>query len=109
VTRAIRSHLVLTAAVFLASAVCFAESPGEATYKARCQSCHGATGTPSAGMTRATGVKPVSDPAMKKLTAAQMFASTKNGKGKMKPVTGLTDAQIRESVNFYRSFLTPQP
>jgi mono/diheme cytochrome c family protein len=105
VTRAIRSHLAFTVAVLLASAMCFAESPGEATYKARCQNCHGATGTPSAGMTRATGVKPVSDPAIRKLTTAQMFASTKNGKGKMKPVTGLTDAEIREAVNFYRSFL----
>jgi mono/diheme cytochrome c family protein len=109
VKKAIRSHLVLTVAMLLASAACFAQSPGEATYKARCQNCHGATGTPSAAMTRATGVKLVSDPAIRKLTAAQMFASTKNGKGKMKPVTGLTDAQIRESVNFYRSFLNPQP
>jgi mono/diheme cytochrome c family protein len=98
---------VLAVAVLLVSAVCFAESPGEATYKARCQSCHGATGTPSAGMTKMTGVKPVSDPAIRKLTAAQMFASTKNGKGKMKPFTGLSDAEIRDAVNFYRGLLTP--
>ena len=107
--RAIRSHLALAVAVLLASAVCFAESPGEAVYKARCQNCHGVTGTPSAGMTKATGVKPVSDPAIRKLTAAQMFASTKNGKGKMKPFTGLTDAQIRDAVSFYRGFLNPRP
>lgn len=106
-TRAVRPHLALAVTMFLASAVCFAESPGEAVYKARCQSCHGATGTPSAGMTRATGVKPVSDPAIRKLTAAQMFASTKNGKGRMKPVAGLTDAQIRDSVSFYRGLPNP--
>jgi cytochrome c6 len=105
VTRAVRFHFVMAVAVLLASAVCFAESPGEATYKAKCQSCHGATGTPSAGMAKATGVKAVSDPAIRNLTAAQMIASTRNGKGKMRPMNGLTDAQIKEAVSFYRSFL----
>jgi predicted CXXCH cytochrome family protein len=99
----------LAAILFLVGAVCFAEVPGEAIYKTRCQSCHGAAGTPSAAMTKATGVKPVFDPAIRKLTAAQMFASTKNGKGKMRPVTGLTDAEIRQSVNFYRGLLKPRP
>jgi len=105
VRKAVRSHLALAAAMSLASAVCFAESPGEAVYKAKCQNCHGATGTPSAAMTRMTGVKPISDPAIRKLTAAQMFASTRNGKGKMRPVAGLTDAEIRDAVSFYRGFL----
>jgi mono/diheme cytochrome c family protein len=99
----------LAAILFLAGAVCFAEVPGETIYKARCQSCHGATGTPSAAIAKATGVKPVSDPAIRKLTASQMFASTKNGKGKMRPVTGLTDADIRQSVSFYRGLLKQRP
>ena len=33
-------------------ALCFAQSSGEATYKAKCQMCHGATGTPSPGWPR---------------------------------------------------------
>ena len=41
-TKSIRSLLVLTAAVSLAGALAFADS-GEATYKAKCQTCHGAT------------------------------------------------------------------
>jgi mono/diheme cytochrome c family protein len=64
--------------------------------------CHGATGTPSAGMAKAMGIKPVSDPDIKKLTADQMAAAVKNGKGKMKPIAGLTDAQIKDAVAFYR-------
>jgi len=48
------------------------------------------------------GILPVSDPAIRKLTADQMFAAVKNGKGKMKPVAGLTDAQIKDAVTFYR-------
>jgi hypothetical protein len=53
-------------------------------------------------MAKAMGILPVSDPAIRKLTADQMFAAVKNGKGKMKPVAGLTDAQIKDTVAFYR-------
>jgi hypothetical protein len=53
-------------------------------------------------MAKAMGVKPVSDPAIKKLSVAEMSAAVKNGKGKMKPVAGLTDAQIKEAVEYYK-------
>jgi mono/diheme cytochrome c family protein len=99
----IRTQLVLALVVSLAGAVGFAQSAGEATYKAKCQSCHGATGTPSPAMAKMMGIKPVSDPDIKKLTVDQMIAAVKNGKGKMKPVAGLTDAQIKDSVTYYRS------
>ncbi|MGA3009240.1 MAG: cytochrome c [Terracidiphilus sp.] len=101
-TKMNRSLLVLAAVTCLAGAVSFAQSGGEATYKAKCAMCHGATGVPSPGMAKAMGVKPVSDPDIKKLTAAQMFTAVKGGKGKMKPVAGLTDAQIKDVVAFYR-------
>ncbi len=100
-TKTIRSQVVLASVLFVASAMCFAES-GEATYKAKCAMCHGATGTPSAGMAKMMGIKPVSDPEIKKLTVEQMIAAVKNGKGKMKPVAGLSDAQIKEAVMYYR-------
>lgn len=103
-TKTVRSQVVLAVVVSLASAVSFAQSSGEAVYKANCQSCHGATGTPSPAMAKMMGVKPASDPDIKKLTADQMIAAVKNGKGKMKPFAGkLTDAQIKESVTFFRS------
>ena len=101
-TKTIRSKMMLAVAFSLASAVCLAQSGGEATYKAKCQNCHGATGTPSPGMAKMMSVKPVSDPAIKALTAAQMIAAVKDGKGKMKPVAGLNDAQIKDVVAFYR-------
>jgi mono/diheme cytochrome c family protein len=94
--------MVLAVAITLASAVCFAQSGGEATYKAKCQNCHGASGTPSPGMAKMMGIKPASDPAIKALTAVQEFAVVKEGKGKMKPVAGLTDAQIKDVVAYYR-------
>ena len=101
-TKTIRSQVVLAVVVSLASAVCLAQSGGEATYKAKCQSCHGSAGTPSPGIAKMMGVKPVSDPDIQKLTADQMAAVVKNGKNKMKPITGLTDQQIKDVVAYYR-------
>ena len=82
----------------------FAQSSGEAIYKANCQSCHGSSGTPSPGIAKMMGVKAASDPDIKKLTAEQEVESVKNGKGKMKPYTGkLTDAQIKDVVSYFRT------
>ncbi len=67
----LRSQLALAVVVSLAGAACFAQSSGQTTYKAKCQMCHGASGTPSPGMAKMMGIKPVSDPAIKALTADQ--------------------------------------
>jgi len=99
--KSIRSQVVLAVAVCLASAVGFAQS-GDATYKSKCAMCHGATGTPSAGMAKMMGIKPVSDPAIQALTIDQMSAAIKDGKGKMKPIAGLTDAQIKAVAAYYK-------
>jgi cytochrome c6 len=102
-TNSIRTKVVLAVAVSMLSAVGFAQS-GEATYKSNCASCHGATGTPSAGMAKAMNIKAASDPDMKKLTAEEEFDAVKNGKGKMKAFSGkLTDDQIKEVVAYYRT------
>jgi cytochrome c6 len=103
-TKTIRSMVALTATVLLAGSMGFAQSAGEATYKASCQSCHGSAGTPSPGIAKMMGVKAASDPDIKKLTEAQEIDSVKNGKGKMKPFSGkLTDAQIKDAVGFFRT------
>lgn len=100
-----RSQLVLALMVAVAGAVGFAQSTGEAVYKANCQSCHGSAGTPSPGIAKMMGVKPANDPDYKKMTADQMIAAVKEGKGKMKPFAGkLTDAQIKDAVTYFRSF-----
>jgi cytochrome c6 len=101
-TKMIRSQIVLAAVVLLAGAVCFADD-GAATYKAKCAMCHGPTGTPSAAMAKAMGIKPVSDPSMKSVTVDQITAAVKNGKGKMKPVAGLTDAQIKAVAEYFKT------
>jgi mono/diheme cytochrome c family protein len=102
-TRSIRNSAVLALAISLAGAMSFAQSSGEATYKAKCATCHGAAGTPSAGMAKAMGIKAASDPDVKKLTGAEVQDIVKNGKGKMKPVAGLTDAQVKDVAEYFKS------
>jgi mono/diheme cytochrome c family protein len=102
-TRSIRNSAVLALAISLAGVMSFAQSSGEATYKAKCATCHGAAGTPSAGMAKAMGIKAASDPDVKKLTAAEVQDVVKNGKGKMKPVAGLTDAQAKDVAEYFKT------
>ena len=100
--KSFRSGIVMAAAVLLAGSTCFAED-GSAIYKAKCAMCHGPTGTPSAGMAKAMGIKPVSDPSIQALTVAQITATVKNGKGKMKPVVGLTDPQVQAVAAYFKT------
>ncbi len=101
-TKTIRSLSVVAALVFLAGAMGLAQS-GQATYRSSCQGCHGANGVPSPGMAKMMGIKPVTDPAIRRLSSAEMFAAVKNGKGKMHPFAGkLTDGQIKDVVAYYR-------
>jgi mono/diheme cytochrome c family protein len=104
-TQTNRVHLALATTILLACAVGFAQSSGDAVYKAKCQSCHGAQGVPNPGIAKAMGVKPASDPSVKSLSEAQMIADTANGKGKMPAFKGkLTDAEIKASVDYFRAF-----
>jgi len=101
--KSIRSHVALAAILSMAGAVSFAQS-GQDTYKAKCQSCHGATGMADTGAGKAMKVKPVNDPDVKKLSQADMIAVTTNGKGKMPAYKGkLTDDQIKAAVDYYIS------
>jgi mono/diheme cytochrome c family protein len=102
-TSTMRSKVVLAALFSLACTMSFAQSSGEATYKAKCQSCHGAAGTPNPGIAKLMGVKPVSDPDVKKLSLEEVEATVKNGKGKMKPVAGLTDPQIKDVSAYFKT------
>jgi mono/diheme cytochrome c family protein len=102
-TKSIRNSAILALVMSLAGAMSFAQSSGEATYKAKCQMCHGATGTPSPAMASAMGIKPASDPEVKKLTVADIEGIVKNGKGKMKPTAGLDDAQTKAVAEYFKT------
>jgi mono/diheme cytochrome c family protein len=50
-------------------------------------------------------VKPASDPDVKKMSEAEMITAVENGQGKMQAFKGkLTDAQIKASVEYFRTF-----
>jgi cytochrome c6 len=94
------SKAAIAAAMLAFSTAGFAES-GQDIYKANCQSCHGPTGTPSAGMAKMMSVKAASE---YKTSADEQFNSVKNGKNKMKPFAGkLTDAQIKDAIAYFRT------
>lgn len=91
-----------TIAIVAAASMAMAQAPGADVYKTKCQSCHGATGAPSPAMAKAMGVKPISE--VKSTPEAKMIAVTTNGAGKMPGFKGkLTDAQIKDSVSYFRS------
>jgi cytochrome c6 len=102
-TKKVRSNVALAAILALASVLSYAQS-GADTYKAKCASCHGATGMAESGAGKAMKVKPVSDPEVKKMTQAEMVAETKEGKGKMPAFKDkLTDDQIKAAVDHFIS------
>ena len=101
-TKNFRSYTVLAALVALAGVLSFADD-GAAIYKTKCAMCHGPSGTPSAGMAKAMGIKPVSDPAIAALSAEQVAATVKSGKGKMKPIAGLSDADVKAVSAYFKT------
>jgi len=104
--KTIRYQAVLAAVFALAGAVSFAQSSGEATYKAMCLKCHGAAGMSDTALGKTLKVKLVTDPAVKNMTETRMIDATKNGMGKMQPYKGkLSDAQIKDSVTYFRKFI----
>ncbi len=100
-----RNSVTAVLVLLLAGTVSFAQSAGEATYKAKCQMCHGEKGLADSGAGKAMKVKPATDPEVTKLSEAQMIDAVHNGMGKMQAYKDkLTDAQIKDAVQYFRTF-----
>ncbi|HUB51664.1 MAG TPA: cytochrome c [Terracidiphilus sp.] len=103
--KTIRNYAALAAIIVMTGAMGFAQA-GQATFKAKCQSCHGADGTPNPGIAKMMGVKPASDPSVKAHSEDEMIAITANGKDKMPAFKGkLSDEEIKTSVEYFRTFM----
>lgn len=101
--RQMRMWMVAALATVVAVPV-FAQSGGEATFKAKCAMCHGPDGLASTPMAKMMKVPSAQSPDFKKLSESEMIADTTNGKGKMPAYKGkLTDAQIKEVVAYLRT------
>jgi len=100
-----RNGVTAILVLLLAGTVSFAQSAGEATYKAKCQMCHGEKGLADSGAGKAMKVKPATDPEVQKMSEAQMIDAVHNGMGKMQAYKDkLTDAQIKDAVEYFRTF-----
>ena len=100
-----QARLCMVALLATAVAVpAFAQSGGEATFKAKCAMCHGADGQATSPMAKAMKVPSAKSPDFVKLSESEMIADTTNGKNKMPAYKGkLTDAQIKEVVTYMRT------
>ena len=101
-----RNSVTAMLVLLLAGTVGFAQSSGEATYKAKCQMCHGEKGLADSGAGKSMKVKPATDPDVKKMTEAQMIDAVHNGMDKMQAYKDkLTDEQIKDAVGYFRTFV----
>ena len=102
----IRSSVVLAMGALLTIAVGLAQSSGEAVYKEKCLNCHGPNGLANSGVGKLMKVKPITDPTVKTLSAAEMIEITRSGVGKMQSYKGdLPEGEIKAAVGYFRSFL----
>jgi len=103
--RAVRNVGTAMLVMVLAGPVSLGQSV-EALYKSKCQMCHGEKGLADSAAGKSMKVKPVTDADVKKMSEAQMVEAVENGMGKMQPYKGkLTDAQIKDVVEHFRTFL----
>jgi mono/diheme cytochrome c family protein len=74
---------------------------GAATYKSKCQMCHGATGMADTPAGKSTKARSFSDPEVMKMSDEELINVTTNGHNKMPAYKGkLTDAQIKDVIAY---------
>jgi mono/diheme cytochrome c family protein len=78
---------------------------GKVAYDKSCKSCHGADGTPNAGVAKMMKVeiKDLKSPAVQGMSDAELQTIITAGKGKMKPVASITGASVDDVVAYVKS------
>ncbi len=80
------------------SAMSFAgAAEGKAVYASKCQMCHGPEGVPKESMAKSMGLKPLAD------SHGDVKEIVAKGKGKMKPVAGLSEKQVADVAAYVES------
>jgi mono/diheme cytochrome c family protein len=74
-------------------------------YNRACKACHGATGTPNMAIAKMQKVemKDLKAAEVQGVSDAEMKTIITDGRGKMKPVRGLTEADVDNVVAYVRS------
>jgi cytochrome c6 len=94
--------VVLLLVGFLAGAA-KADNTAEATYKSKCQMCHGPDGKGETPTGKAMKVKDLGSEEVQKMSDADLAATITNGKGKMPAYKSLTAEQVKDLVAYIRS------
>jgi mono/diheme cytochrome c family protein len=98
---------VIGIVAFIASVgLTFAGAPeGKTVFAAKCQACHGANGEGKDAIAKMFKVEMphLSSKEVQSKSDADLKTIITNGKGKMKPVGGLTDKQADEVILFVRT------
>jgi mono/diheme cytochrome c family protein len=78
---------------------------GKTVFSHKCQICHGADGNGNPGMAAALHVTfvPLSSEEIQKMSDADIKKVITEGKGKMRPVSGLSDADVDNVIAFVRT------
>ena len=98
--------LVLTLVMVAVTPVFAADAAaGKAVYDKRCKMCHGANGEGNPGMAKAlnTTIQNLGSADVQKMSDADLKMVITKGKGKMKPVAGLSDADIENVIAHVRT------
>ena len=90
-----------TAAAVVLLAPSSARAQGaEATYKAKCVSCHGTDGKGDTPMAKKLGVRDFGSPEVKKETDEELAGIIQNGKNKMPSYKSLKTEEIKDLVTY---------
>ena len=90
--------------VSLATTPARADNTAEATYKAKCQMCHGPDGKGETPTGKAMKVKDFASEDVQKMSDTDLSAAISAGKGKMPAFKTLTPEQVKDLVAYVRAF-----
>jgi mono/diheme cytochrome c family protein len=100
--------LTLAAAVIamigLSHTTARADNTAEATYKAKCATCHGPDGKGETATGKAMKVKDFASEEVQKMSDADLTDAIAKGKGKMPAYKTLTPDQVKDLVAYVRAF-----
>ncbi len=88
-----------------ASAASAGAAEGKTSYESKCQGCHGAAGEGKDAIAKMFKVtlQPLGSKEIQAKSDAELKKVVTAGQGKMKPVTGLNDAQVADIIAHVRT------